>query len=172
MAVVGAGYIAVELAGVLNGLGSDVSLFTRRECALRNFDVRARSLLLPPRAHTRAQRRVHARVDRARGHPQADIKGQLREEMDAAGIHHHPHSNLAAIDKAADGTLTVKTKEGASLDGFDVVMFAIGRKPGAGERVPEQRGRGQCQAPVRRFLSPPHCSHAALPALRPQPPRA
>ena len=31
VAVVGAGYIAVELAGILNELGSDVSLFIRRE---------------------------------------------------------------------------------------------------------------------------------------------
>ncbi|XP_072034238.1 glutathione reductase, mitochondrial-like isoform X2 [Amphiura filiformis] len=37
-AVVGAGYIAVELAGILKELGSDVSLFIRREQALRNFD--------------------------------------------------------------------------------------------------------------------------------------
>uniref|UniRef100_A0A6A7G2W1 Glutathione reductase n=1 Tax=Hirondellea gigas TaxID=1518452 RepID=A0A6A7G2W1_9CRUS len=37
-AVVGAGYIAVELAGVLNSLGSDVTLITRKEYALRRFD--------------------------------------------------------------------------------------------------------------------------------------
>ncbi len=36
--VVGAGYIAVELAGVLHGLGSEVSLFTREENVLRTFD--------------------------------------------------------------------------------------------------------------------------------------
>ncbi|APZ44357.1 glutathione-disulfide reductase [Acidihalobacter ferrooxydans] len=37
-AVVGAGYIAVELAGVLNALGSDVSLFLRGDHLLRRFD--------------------------------------------------------------------------------------------------------------------------------------
>lgn len=37
-AVIGAGYIAVELAGVLNGLGTTTSLFTRKENALRHFD--------------------------------------------------------------------------------------------------------------------------------------
>jgi hypothetical protein len=40
-AVIGAGYIAVELAGVLNGLGSDVSLVVRGEMAIRRFDVRS-----------------------------------------------------------------------------------------------------------------------------------
>ncbi len=38
VAVVGAGYIAVELAGVLHQLGSDVSLVVRRERPLRSFD--------------------------------------------------------------------------------------------------------------------------------------
>ena len=40
--MVGAGYIAVELAGVLNGLGSDVTLIVRGAKALRRFDVSGR----------------------------------------------------------------------------------------------------------------------------------
>ncbi|TIA75571.1 hypothetical protein E3P92_00778 [Wallemia ichthyophaga] len=38
VAVVGAGYIAVELAGVLNSLGSETSLLIRQDKVLRNFD--------------------------------------------------------------------------------------------------------------------------------------
>jgi len=37
--VVGAGYIAVELAGVLQALGSETSLVVRKEKALREFDT-------------------------------------------------------------------------------------------------------------------------------------
>ncbi len=37
-AVVGAGYIAVELAGVLNALGSQTHLFVRNDAPLRRFD--------------------------------------------------------------------------------------------------------------------------------------
>mmetsp|Transcript_29707 Transcript_29707/g.32338 ORF Transcript_29707/g.32338 Transcript_29707/m.32338 type:complete len:413 (+) Transcript_29707:1-1239(+) len=37
-AVIGAGYIAVELAGVFNGLGTDTSLFCRYDGVLRSFD--------------------------------------------------------------------------------------------------------------------------------------
>jgi glutathione reductase (NADPH) len=37
-AVVGAGYIAVELAGVLNALGSETHLFVRKDMPLRRFD--------------------------------------------------------------------------------------------------------------------------------------
>lgn len=39
VAVVGAGYIAVELAGMLHSLGADVSLVIRREHFLREFDT-------------------------------------------------------------------------------------------------------------------------------------
>ncbi|PTN11932.1 glutathione-disulfide reductase [Nitrosomonas aestuarii] len=38
VAVVGAGYIAVELAGVLHALGSETHLFVRKHAPLRNFD--------------------------------------------------------------------------------------------------------------------------------------
>ncbi|WGO83462.1 glutathione-disulfide reductase [Arsenophonus apicola] len=38
VAVVGAGYIAVELAGVLNALGSKTHLFVRQHAPLRHFD--------------------------------------------------------------------------------------------------------------------------------------
>jgi len=38
VAIVGAGYIAVELAGVLNALGSDTHLFCRKATPLRTFD--------------------------------------------------------------------------------------------------------------------------------------
>ena len=37
-AVVGAGYIAVELAGILRGLGAEVTLHIRRDSVLRSFD--------------------------------------------------------------------------------------------------------------------------------------
>ncbi|MFS1539940.1 MAG: glutathione-disulfide reductase [Candidatus Phlomobacter fragariae] len=38
VAIVGAGYIAVELAGVLNALGSETHLFVRQHAPLRHFD--------------------------------------------------------------------------------------------------------------------------------------
>jgi glutathione reductase (NADPH) len=39
VAIVGSGYIAVELAGVLHALGADVTLFARGERLLRGFDA-------------------------------------------------------------------------------------------------------------------------------------
>ena len=46
VAVVGAGYIAVELAGLLNGLGSEVSLLLRKDQFLSNFDAMLRETLM------------------------------------------------------------------------------------------------------------------------------
>jgi glutathione reductase (NADPH) len=46
VAVVGAGYIAVELAGVLNALGSDVDLLLRRQHFLAEFDSMLRDTLM------------------------------------------------------------------------------------------------------------------------------
>lgn len=43
--VVGGGYIAVELAGILNGFGSDVTLSYRRDLFLRGFDRDLRTSL-------------------------------------------------------------------------------------------------------------------------------
>ena len=44
--VVGSGYIAVELAGVFNGVGSDVQLVVRKDRILRTFDVMLSELLM------------------------------------------------------------------------------------------------------------------------------
>jgi glutathione reductase (NADPH) len=60
--VVGAGYIAVELAGMLRGLGSDVTLVVRHDSALRRFDRDLQQALMETleadgihlRTHTRA----------------------------------------------------------------------------------------------------------------------
>lgn len=46
VAVVGAGYIAVEVAGVLNALGTDTTLILRKDRPLRSFDEMLSSALL------------------------------------------------------------------------------------------------------------------------------
>lgn len=43
IAIVGGGYIAVEFAGIFNGLKSNVHIFIRRKKILRGFDEEVRS---------------------------------------------------------------------------------------------------------------------------------
>ena len=45
VAIVGAGYIAVEFAGIFNGLGSTVDLVMRRDRVLRGFDEECRGVV-------------------------------------------------------------------------------------------------------------------------------
>lgn len=45
IAIVGGGYIAVEFAGVFNGLGCDVDLILRRDRVLRGFDEECRTFV-------------------------------------------------------------------------------------------------------------------------------
>ncbi|MGH8501675.1 MAG: glutathione-disulfide reductase [Gammaproteobacteria bacterium] len=46
VAVIGAGYIAVELAGMFNAFGSQVSLYLRKQHLLRRFDTMLREALM------------------------------------------------------------------------------------------------------------------------------
>lgn len=46
VAVIGSGYIAVELAGMLNALGAEVTLLLRKELLLRPFDAMLRDTLM------------------------------------------------------------------------------------------------------------------------------
>ncbi len=79
VAVVGAGYIAVELAGVLNSLGSNVSMLLRRDHFLGNFDVMLRDTLMEEMAE--AGINLITRVNINKLERQAD--GRIRASCDS-----------------------------------------------------------------------------------------
>lgn len=94
--VVGAGYIAVELAGVLQALGTDTTLAIRHEQFLREFDEL--------------------------------LSTTLMSAMEKDGVVIQKSFQTARIDKK-DNTYSVTGEDGLVLDGFDVVILAIGRTP-------------------------------------------
>jgi glutathione reductase (NADPH) len=96
-AVVGSGYIAVELAGMLNALGSDVTMLLRREHLLRNFD--------------------------------ATLRENLMEEMLGDGIDILARAQVKKVLREADGALCIECENGQRLEGFDELIWAIGRYP-------------------------------------------
>ena len=59
-AVIGAGYIAVEVAGVLNALGSDTHLFVRKDRPLRTFDKDIIDVLVDEMAKSGPTLHTHA----------------------------------------------------------------------------------------------------------------
>lgn len=97
VAVVGSGYIAVELAGVLNALGADVTLLLRRETLLRGFD--------------------------------AMLRESLMEEMLNAGVNILAGTQVTSVIRQDDGSLCLECSNGQRLEGYEQLIWAIGRTP-------------------------------------------
>ncbi len=98
--VLGAGYIAVELAGMLQALGSDVTLAVRKTGFLREFETM--------------------------------LAENLTTAMREDGVNLCTEFTAAKIEKHND-KLSVIGESGQSLEGFDEVIFAIGRTPATSE---------------------------------------
>ena len=86
VAVVGAGYIAVELAGVLNMLGSEVSLLLRRDHFLDSFDAMLRETLMEDMVKAGINILTRRNV------------AELRQEKDALTLVFEQGEQLSGID--------------------------------------------------------------------------
>jgi glutathione reductase (NADPH) len=73
VAIVGAGYIAVELAGVLQSLGSMVDIFVRRHRLLESFDEDVTAQLL----EDQRQHGIHCRFDYSLASLRSDTPGKI-----------------------------------------------------------------------------------------------
>lgn len=96
IAVIGAGYIGVELSGVMKALGSDVTVIAMEDKVLPVFDGMVSSVL------------------------ETSMKDQ--------GIDLKLSYQVAALEKSESG-IAVCSANGEKLDGFDAVIWAIGRAP-------------------------------------------
>ena len=67
--VVGAGYIAVELAGIFNTLGSETHLLIRGDTVLRTFDPSIQEVLTPWMEHTGIKLHRQTQVTKVEGEP-------------------------------------------------------------------------------------------------------
>ncbi|KAI9511345.1 glutathione-disulfide reductase [Russula earlei] len=73
VAVVGAGYIAVELAGVLNALGTETHIIARYDKVLRTFDPALQDVLLPWMQHTGINFHGNSKVVKVKGERNAPL---------------------------------------------------------------------------------------------------
>ncbi len=96
VAVVGSGYIAVELGGMLNALGSDVHHFVRKESVLRGFDPM--------------------------------LKETLTQTMTEQGVNFYTETQPTKVVRKGD-TYSITTNKGDTHEGFDEILWAIGRAP-------------------------------------------
>lgn len=79
VAVVGAGYIAVELAGVLHTLGSETHLLIRRERVLRTFDPIIQDTLTPWMEHTGINIHKNTSVTKVEGQKGGELTVHLND---------------------------------------------------------------------------------------------
>lgn len=96
VAVIGGGYIGVELSGVLNALDSSVTIIALEDRLLERFDPM--------------------------------ISTVLEQEMRQQGIQIQTGFQVAALTRSAEG-LVVHSAKDEQLAAFDVVIWAVGRRP-------------------------------------------
>ena len=97
--VVGSGYIGVEIAGILNAMGTETTLLCRGPGVLRHgFDPMITEVLNDELVRTGVSMRANS-------------------------------TEAASLAKTADGAIDVTLKSGETLRGFDCVLFAVGRRP-------------------------------------------
>jgi glutathione-disulfide reductase len=96
VAVIGGGYIGVELSGVLNALGSSVTLMALEDRLMDRFDPM--------------------------------ISTVLENDMKRQGIRVHTGFEVTALSRSAGG-ISVTAANKALIDGFDTVIWAVGRRP-------------------------------------------
>ena len=73
VAIVGSGYIAVELAGVLNALGSQVTLFLRKQHVLAEFDGMLQTILLERLAQSGIELRMQCQLTAITGNASGSL---------------------------------------------------------------------------------------------------
>ncbi len=144
VAVVGSGYIAVELAGMFNALGSQVTMLLRREHLLRRFDAMLREELMEQMQDTGVD--IFSRTQVQSVERQSD--GSLAIQCDSGDTVIHADTllwaigrqantgalNLAAAGIAAnsDGTIPTDAYQNTNVAG----IYAIGDITGQAELTP------------------------------------
>ncbi len=138
--IVGSGYIAVEIAGVLNALGSEVTLFLRKQHLLREFDAMLREGLMEEMLNAGINimpMTQIARVDKDAESEKLTLhcdSGQSFEHFDALvwAIGRAPNSDGLALEKAGidvdnKGYVVVDDFQNTNVPGVYAVGDVIGK---------------------------------------------
>lgn len=143
-AIVGAGYIAVELAGVLNGLGTDTSLFVRGERALRRFDTTVSTHLDATMKKSGVKINPHSELARVDKQPDGTLTLTLKDGSVQTGYDcvivatgREPRTkglglSAAEAQIAPDGTILVDEYQNTTANG----VYALGDVCGKVELTP------------------------------------
>lgn len=173
VAVVGAGYIAVEIAGVVNALGADTHLFVRKHAPLRNFDPLIVETLVEvintegPTLHTQAI--PEEVVKNADGSLTLQLEDGRSETVDCLiwAIGREPANdtfNLEAtgVKTNEKGYIVVDKFQNTSVEG----IYAVGDNTGAVELTPVAVAAGR-RLSERLFNNKPeeHLDYTNIPTV-------
>jgi glutathione reductase (NADPH) len=166
VAIIGAGYIAVELASMLNALGSQVNLYLRKQHLLRRFDVMLREAITEAMLEDGINIFPRTQVEgiEKQGNGQLALlcdEGQSTRDLDAVlwAVGRSPKTadlNLAAagIDMNAEGFIRTDEYQNTNVRGVYAIGDITGRAPltpvavAAGRRLADRLFGGQ---PERRL---------------------
>ncbi|MET0081204.1 MAG: FAD-dependent oxidoreductase, partial [Candidatus Thiodiazotropha lotti] len=145
VAVAGSGYIAVEIAGLLNALGSDVTLLLRREHLLRPFDAMLRECLMEEMMDSGVNIITSSRIGEVKKHDDGELElicadtGQQLGRFDQLlwAIGRAPASSGMNLEKAGiatneQGYIPTDEWQNTNLDG----VYAIGDVTGRAQLTP------------------------------------
>ena len=179
--VVGGGYIAVEFAGIFNGLGADVTLSYRGEQILRGFDDDVRGHLAQEIAKKGISVRIRSEVLSIGRNPDGSLSVAMRSndsedilEVDAVmyATGRHPNTRNLGLEKAGvalgkDGAVVVDEFGRSSVDS----IFAVGDVTHRYALTPVAIREGQCVANTLFGAGPAAIDHELIPtAVFSQPP--
>ncbi len=140
--LVGSGYIAVELAGMMRALGSQVSLLLRRDSVLNHFDPMLGEILCDEMHAAGIELHFRSQVQSVRREGSelfitTDTAGELASEVLIWAIGREP--NTTGLELSAAG-LDLGAKGEIVVDKFQVTsqphIFAVGDVSGAPELTP------------------------------------
>lgn len=173
VAVVGAGYIAVEIAGVLKALGSEVHLFVRKHAPLRQFDPLIVETLVEvmntegPTLHTESIPK--AVVKNADGSLTLQLQNGHEQTVDCLiwAIGREPATDNLNLDAAgvarnAQGYIPVDQFQNTNVPG----IYAVGDNTGAVELTPVAVAAGR-RLSERLFNNKPgeHLDYSNIPTV-------
>lgn len=172
VAIVGAGYIGVEFAGMFNALGTETHLFIRHDTFLRSFDPMVQHAVTDEyeRLGVRLHRRANpSRIERAaNGTLTVSYKDDAGTESSVADVDHliwatgrAPETRGIGLEEAGvelddRGCVVVDELQNTSVDG----IYALGDVAGRAELTPVAIAAGRKLA--HRLFGPAHFSSARL----------
>ncbi|MCG6871872.1 MAG: glutathione-disulfide reductase [Gammaproteobacteria bacterium] len=164
LAIIGAGYVAVEFAGVFNALGSQVSMLIRSSSLLRHFDAELGATLEECMGkdgiellHNSRVSAIEARDGELVVHWQGGQQGRYDQVLWATG--RSPNTQDLGLDAAGvaldpDGFIAVDAFQNTSASGVYAVGDVTGRAPltpvaiAAGRQLAERLFGGRPEARI------------------------